>query len=153
MSRPEAAWGEMAALTGKPRSATVAAGSQGAAVLIIPGPRFRDLLLLQPSLGVNMLTMMSERLRQTELRKQHAALTRRADELGKSKEAADAAARAKADLLASMSHELRTPLNGIIGLTEMVLGTSLTYSQREYLNLVRESGESLPNCILGFIEI
>src|SRR5687768_13365059 len=44
--------GEMAALTGKPRSATVAAGSQGAAVLIVPGPRFRDLLLLQPSLGV-----------------------------------------------------------------------------------------------------
>jgi putative ABC transport system ATP-binding protein len=58
--------GEMAALTGKPRSATVIAGSQGAAVLMIPGPRFRDLLLLQPSLGVNMLTMMSERLRQTE---------------------------------------------------------------------------------------
>jgi two-component system, sensor histidine kinase and response regulator len=135
--------GEMAALTGNPRSATVVAGQQGAGVLIIPGPRFRDLLLLQPSLGVNMLAMMSERLRQTELRKQHAALAQRADELGKSKEAADAAIRAKADLLASMSHELRTPLNGIIGLTEMVLGTSLTYSQREYLNLVRESGESL----------
>lgn len=135
--------GEMAALTGKPRSATVTAGSQGASVLVIPGSRFRDLLLLQPSLGVNMLAMMSERLRQTELRKQHAALARRAEELGKSKEAADATLRARADLLASMSHELRTPLNGIIGLTEIVLGTSLTYSQREYLNLVRESGESL----------
>ena len=145
--------GEMAALTGKPRSATVAAGSQGAAVLIVPGPRFRDLLLLQPSLGVNMLAMMSERLRQTELRKQNAALCRRADELGKDKEAADAAMRAKADLLASMSHELRTPLNGIIGLTEMVLGTSLTYSQREYLNLVRESGESLLGLINDVLDM
>ncbi|MGI8982610.1 MAG: response regulator [Pirellulaceae bacterium] len=145
--------GEMAALTGKPRSATVAAGSQGAAVLIVPGPRFRDLLLLQPSLGVNMLAMMSERLRQTELRKEHAALSRRADELGKGKEAADAAVRAKADLLASMSHELRTPLNGIIGLTEMVLGTSLTYSQREYLNLVRESGESLLGLINDVLDM
>lgn len=145
--------GEMAALTGKPRSATVAAGSQGAAVLIVPGARFRDLLLLQPSLGVNMLAMMSERLQQTELRKEHAALSRRADELGKSKEAADAALRAKADLLASMSHELRTPLNGIIGLTEMVLGTSLTYSQREYLNLVRESGESLLGLINDVLDM
>ncbi|MBC7853178.1 MAG: response regulator, partial [Pirellulaceae bacterium] len=145
--------GEMAALTGKPRSATVAAGSQGAAVLIVPGPRFRDLLLLQPSLGVNMLAMMSERLRQTELRKEHAALARRADELGKSKKAADVALRAKADLLASMSHELRTPLNGIIGLTEMVLGTSLTYSQREYLNLVRESGESLLELINDVLDM
>ncbi len=145
--------GEMAALTGKPRSATVAAGSQGAAVLIIPGPRFRDLLLLQPSLGVNMLTMMSERLRQTELRKQHAALARRADELGKSKEAADAAARAKADMLASMSHELRTPLNGIIGLTELVLGTSLSHSQREYLTLVKESGESLLGLINDVLDM
>lgn len=135
--------GEMAALTGHPRSATVIAGQLGAGVLVIPGPRFRDLLLLQPSLGVNMLAMMSERLRQTELRKQHAVLAQRAEELGRSKEAADATIRVKADLLASMSHELRTPLNGIIGLTEMVLGTSLTYSQRESLNLVRESGESL----------
>jgi len=145
--------GEMAALTGKPRSATVLAGSNGAAVLIVPGPRFRDLLLLQPSLGVNMLALMSDRLRQTELRKQHAALSRRADELSRGKEAADAALRAKADVLASMSHELRTPLNGIIGLTEMVLGTSLTYSQREYLNLVRESGESLLELINDVLDL
>jgi len=145
--------GEMAALTGKPRSATVLAGRQGAAVLIVPGPRFRDLLLLQPSLGVNMLALMSDRLRQTELRKQHAALSKRADELTRSKEAADAALRAKADVLASMSHELRTPLNGIIGLTELVLGTSLTYSQREYLNLVRESGESLLELINDVLDL
>jgi signal transduction histidine kinase/CheY-like chemotaxis protein len=145
--------GEMAALTGKPRSATVLAGSEGAAVLIVPSPRFRDLLLLQPSLGVNMLAMMSERLRQTELRKQHSALAQRADELGRSKAAADAAARAKADLLAGMSHELRTPLNGIIGLTEMVLETSLTHSQREYLNLVRESGQSLLELINDVLDM
>jgi signal transduction histidine kinase/CheY-like chemotaxis protein/HPt (histidine-containing phosphotransfer) domain-containing protein len=145
--------GEMAALTGKPRSATVLAGKDGAAVLVVPGPRFRDLLLLQPSLGVNMLALMSERLRQTELRKQHAALSRRADELIRSKEAADAALKAKADVLASMSHELRTPLNGIIGLTEMVLETSLTQSQREYLTLVRESGESLLGLINDVLDL
>jgi signal transduction histidine kinase/CheY-like chemotaxis protein len=145
--------GEMAALTGQPRSATVIAGSQGAEALIVPGPRFRDLLLLQPSLGVNLLAMMSERLRQSELRKQNAELARRADELGRSKEAADAIGRAKADLLASMSHELRTPLNGIIGLTELVLGGNLSHSQREYLELVRDSGEALLRLINDILDM
>jgi signal transduction histidine kinase/CheY-like chemotaxis protein/HPt (histidine-containing phosphotransfer) domain-containing protein len=110
-------------------------------------------LLLRPSLGVNMLVMMSERLRQTELRKQNAALARQADELGRSKQAADAATRAKADLLAGMSHELRTPLSGIIGLTELVLGTNLTSSQREYLELVRESGELLLTLINDVLDM
>ena len=58
------------------------AGNQGAAVTD-PGPRFRDLLLLQLSLGSYMLTMMSERLRQTELREQHAGTGAACDELGK----------------------------------------------------------------------
>ena len=145
--------GEMAALTGQPRSATVTAGGQGAEALIVPGPRFRDLLLVQPSLGVNLLAVMSERLRQTELRKQNAALARQADELGRSKAEADAAARAKADLLASMSHELRTPLNGIIGLTELVLSSNLTPSQREYLGMVRDSGQSLLTLINDILDM
>jgi signal transduction histidine kinase/CheY-like chemotaxis protein len=145
--------GEMAALTGRPRSATVIAGAEGADALIVPGPRFRDLLLVQPSLGVNLLAVMSERLRQTELRKQNAALARRADELGRSKAAADAATRAKADLLASMSHELRTPLNGIIGLTELVLSSNLTPSQREYLGLVHDSGQSLLTLINDILDM
>jgi two-component system sensor histidine kinase/response regulator len=52
-----------------------------------------------------------------------------------------------------MSHELRTPLNGIIGLTEMVLETNLTSSQREYLNLVRASGESLLGLINDVLDM
>jgi PAS domain S-box-containing protein len=63
--------------------------------------------------------------------------------LVQAKEEAEAATRAKSAFLATMSHEIRTPLNGVLGMAQAMAMGEVTDQQRERLEVIRQSGESL----------
>nr|WP_297349883.1 two-component regulator propeller domain-containing protein [uncultured Glaciecola sp.] len=92
-------------------------------------------------------------LRTSELELANNQLAVAVDETSKAKDLAIKAAQAKSNFLAIVSHEIRTPMNSIIGMSELLLSSSLNENQKRYANAVSRAGGSLLQLINDILDL
>lgn len=138
-----------AQLRTSPRQALLISSPYGAAAVVILStmwgtPLFWPVVAMIPFMAaclfvlVTMTMLRDERIR--AFRERQANLI---EELETARDRANAASEAKSSFLGIISHELRTPMNGVLGAAQLLNATPLTPIQKEYLGIIRNSGDNL----------
>jgi signal transduction histidine kinase/CheY-like chemotaxis protein len=112
--------------------------------------------LLGTALGATLIALGWIMLLRRRVDQHTATIRSQLSRLEEIKERAETANHAKGEFLANMRHEIRTPINGVLGMTELALDTDLTGEQRELIETVKSSANSLLtliNDILDFSKI
>jgi signal transduction histidine kinase/ligand-binding sensor domain-containing protein/CheY-like chemotaxis protein len=132
---------------------------EGAKIKVVVKPRFyqtwwlRSLLVMLMAAAVVALFRWRTMLLRHEKAELEGRVELRTAELSKAKLAAESATQVKSDFLATMSHEIRTPMHGVLGTVELLADTSLNSEQRDYLNTVRNSSNSLLTLLNDILDL
>lgn len=148
-----------AQLRSSPRQALVISSPYGVAALIILGSLwgtslFWSFLAVVPLTAAGMFVLVTMTLlreaRITAFQEHQAHLI---EELEAARDKANAASDAKSNFLGVISHELRTPMNGVLGAAQLLGSTRLETSQREYLSIIRNSGDNLLSLLNDILDM
>jgi signal transduction histidine kinase/ligand-binding sensor domain-containing protein/CheY-like chemotaxis protein/HPt (histidine-containing phosphotransfer) domain-containing protein len=110
--------------------------------------------VLVTAIAFAVIASVTSRARRAEARRieLEAKVRERTHDLEKATEIAEQANKAKSQFLATMTHEIRTPMHGIIGMSELLLNSKLTPSQRRFAETAKQSGESLLQLINDILD-
>ena len=146
-------------LRSSPRQALVISSPYGLSALIILAslwgtPMFWSFLGVVPftAAGLFVLVMMTM-LREERIRAFQEHQAHLIEELETARDRANAASDAKSNFLGVISHELRTPMNGVLGAAQLLSATRLEETQREYLSIIRNSGDNLLSLLNDILDM
>jgi signal transduction histidine kinase/CheY-like chemotaxis protein len=146
-------------LRSSPKQAMVISSPYGVAASIILGslwgtPLFLPFLAVIPftAAGLFVLVMMTM-LREERIRAFQEHQAHLIEELEAARDRANAASEAKSSFLGVISHELRTPMNGVLGAAQLLSATRLEPTQREYLSIIRNSGDNLLSLLNDILDM
>ncbi len=148
-----------AQLRSSPRQAIMISSPYGVAaaiiaVTLIGDPAFWPFVMLAPFTAASLFVLVTmTMLREERIRAFQEHQAHLIEELEAARDKANAANEAKSNFLGVISHELRTPMNGVLGAAQLLSATRLDGAQREYLAIIRNSGDNLLSLLNDILDM